>query len=116
MVDGLLAGQDQVETFVGRVGRDLLGHLHGVGGLGINPHGLVGADGQAFADGGIGIGTTHGDGDHAASAGGFLEFQCAHQSIPLIVRVHDEGDTVGIVLCVLVGEGDACRGIGHLAE
>ena len=116
VVDGLLAGQDQVEAFVPGIGRHLFGHLQGLCGLHIHAHRLIRADRQALADGGIGIGTAHGDGGDGPGTGGLLQFEGTHQGIPLIVGVHDEGDAVPIELGAVIGESDACRGVGHLAE
>jgi hypothetical protein len=83
--------------------------------LGVHAHRIIGTDGQRLADGGFGVRPAHGDaGDRSALR--FFQFQGAHQGIPFIVGVHDEGDAVPVVLGVVVREGDAGRGIGHLAD
>lgn len=115
MVDGLLAGQHQVEAFVLGVCRHLHGHVVPVLGLGIHAHGIIRANGQGLADGGFRGRAAHGDGGNGAALG-FLQLQASHQRIPFIIGVHDELDAVGIVGGIVRSEGNARRGVRHVGD
>src|SRR5690606_11893670 len=108
-------GQDQVVALVLGEGGHLHGHVVAVLGGGVHAHGIVRADGERLADGGLGLGPAHVDGRNAAALG-FLEFEAAHQGVPFIVGVHDELHPGGVVGGVVVGEGDARRGVRHVGN
>ena len=83
--------------------------VQGVLGQGVNAHSVVRTNGQGLADDGVAIGLPHGHcGDRAAML--LLQLERTHQSVPLIVRIHNELDAVGVELCVAFREGNpACR-------
>ena len=115
MVNGLLAAQDGIEGLALRIGCQFSGHLGGILGLGIDPHGFMGTDGQRLAEDGVAIRTAHG-GNHDFSSLCLHDFEGADERVPLVVGIDDELDPFLIEAGVALGERDARRGVRGLAD
>ena len=108
MIDGLLAAEDDVVPPLFGVVGDQRCRVQGILRQGVNANGIVRTNGQGLADHRVAIGFTHGhSGDRAAML--LLQFEGTHQRVPLIVRIHNELNAVGVKLCVAFREGNpAC--------